>query len=187
MNDTQLATAHSHTNKYIDLYGSTQTRHTLPFYGAEQMALREAFAAVLQLLREQRKMSQHEVAGAVTQSHISQLEAAKTSATIETAIELAKALRIEPLSLLALLMAADTQRTVRQALEQAMQELEEAKLLDVLLPSTPTSKPHPRVEKAAEAREQVQALKSLGKTQGEIIELLGLPRSTVSRHWNRED
>ncbi|WP_449431791.1 helix-turn-helix domain-containing protein [Pseudomonas putida] len=150
------------------------------------MALREAFAAVLQLLREQRKMSQHEVAGAVTQSHISQLEAAKTSATIETAVELAGALRIDPIALLALARAAETQQTVRQALEQAMHDLDEAQLLDLPLPSAPTSKPHPRIEKAAEAREQVQALKAQGKTQGEVIKELGLPRSTVSRHWNHQ-
>ncbi len=131
-------------------------------------------------------MSQHEVAGAITQSHISQLEAAKTSATIETTVELAKALRIEPIALFALVQAADSQRTVRHAVEQAMQELEEAKLLDVPLPSAPTSMRHPRVEKAAQAREQVQALKAQGKTQAEVITELGLPRSTVSRHWNRE-
>ncbi|MBF4210161.1 XRE family transcriptional regulator [Pseudomonas donghuensis] len=149
------------------------------------MALREAFAAVLQLLREHRLLSQHDIAGVVTQSHVSQLEASKTSATLETSQELAKALKIHPVAFLALVHGADEQKTARDVLEQALRELDEAALLDARLPTQPTKRPHPRTENARKVHREVQILKAEGKTQAETITLLGLPRSTVNRHWNK--
>ncbi|MNH13180.1 helix-turn-helix protein [compost metagenome] len=154
------------------------------FKGADTMALREAFAAVLQLLREREGLTQHDVAGAVTQSHISQLEALKTSATLETSKALADALNLPPLALMALVHAAEDGTTPRKALEDALQYLSDASLLNTCLPAAPTQKRHPRELKASKARQEVQALKAQGLTQAEIMKLLGLPQSTVSRHWH---
>lgn len=149
------------------------------------MGLREAFAAILQLVRSRRELSQHDVAGAVTQSHVSQLESLKTSATLDTSQELARALSLHPISFLALVHAAHDRKSARDVLELAMQELEAMSLLDAPLPQAPEQLRHPQIESAERAWKDVQALKALGKTQSEIVTLLGLPRSTVGRHWHK--
>ena len=71
------------------------------------MLLRNAYAAVLQLLRARLGLTQHDIAMAVTPSHVSQLEAVKTSATLEVSQELAQALNLHPVSLLTLVHAAN--------------------------------------------------------------------------------
>ena len=150
------------------------------------MALREAFAAVLQLVRKRRNLSQHDIAGAVTQSHISQLEAVKTSATLETSKHLAQALELHAVSFLALVHAAEDQTTAREVLQLALSELDEMELLDTALPATPKKLVHPQRVSAEETWREVQQLKASGKSQNEIVTLLGLPRSTVGRHWHRK-
>lgn len=87
------------------------------------MLLRKAYAAVLQLLRTRLGLSQHDIALTVTQSHVSQLEAVKTSATMEVSQELAEALHLHlhPVSLLALVLAAQDQRSAREILLLALE------------------------------------------------------------------
>ncbi|VVQ15696.1 hypothetical protein PS914_05766 [Pseudomonas fluorescens] len=89
------------------------------------MLLRNAYAAVLQVLRARLGLSQHDIALTVTQSHVSQLEAVKTSATMEVSQELAEALHLHlhlhPVSLLALVHAAQDQRSAREILLLALE------------------------------------------------------------------
>lgn len=87
------------------------------------MSLRMAYAAVLQLVRTRRGLSQHDIAVTVTQSHISQLESLKTSATLEVSQELASALNLHPISFLTLVQAAQDQKPAREILLLALQEL----------------------------------------------------------------
>ncbi|MBT2371312.1 helix-turn-helix domain-containing protein [Pseudomonas fluorescens] len=151
------------------------------------MSLRRAYAAVLQLVRARRGLSQHDIAVTVTQSHISQLEALKTSATLEVSQELASALNLHPISFLTLVQAAQDQKSARDILEEALQELEAMALLDEHLPLAPQKLRPPQTEDAAKKWEAVQALKSKGHTQAEAVRMLGIPRSTVGRHWYRKN
>lgn len=147
------------------------------------MSLRRAYAAVLQLVRTRQGLSQHDIAVSVTQSHISQIEALKTSATLEVSHELASALSLQPISFLALVQAAQEQKTAREILQLALQELEGMALLDDILPTEPKKLRPPQTEDAEKKWQAVQALKSRGHTQAEVVQILGMPRSTVGRHW----
>ncbi|ESW36675.1 helix-turn-helix domain-containing protein [Pseudomonas taiwanensis] len=149
------------------------------------MNLREAYAAVLQMLRDRQALTQYDVANGVTQSQVSRLESRQSNPTLETSRDLANALNLHPLAFLALVHAADEQKTARELLDQVFAELNRLKMLDAPLPQAPTKKPHPRTRSAEEGLRKVQALKAQGKSQVEVIELLGMPRSTVSRYWRK--
>ena len=151
------------------------------------MLLRNAFAAVLQLVRTRLGLTQHDIAVTVTPSHVSQLEAVKTSATLEVSQELARALRLHPVSLLALVHAAQDQKTARETLLLAMEELNALQLLDAPLPVQPQKLSHPQIVAAEKKREAVQQLKREGRSQAEVIQILGLPKSTVARLWHRQN
>lgn len=151
-----------------------------------QMSLRKAYAAVLQLLRTRRGLSQHDIAGTVTQSHISQLEALKTSATLEVNQELASALNLNPISLLALVQSAHEQRSPREILQTALLELDGIALLDEQLPTKPQKIRSRQIDGAEKKWKAVQELKAKGHSQAEIMRMLEIPRSTVGRYWYRE-
>ncbi|SDQ92155.1 Helix-turn-helix [Pseudomonas sp. UC 17F4] len=150
------------------------------------MLLRKAYAAVLQLLRARLDVSQHDIAQTVTQSHVSQLEAVKTSASLEVSQELAEALNLHPVSLLALVYAAHDQSTARDILQLAMKELDDIELLDATLPTQPEKLPHPQTMAAERKWEAVQELKKAGSSQAEVAQILGLPKSTVGRLWHKQ-
>jgi len=80
------------------------------------MSLRGPFAAVLQLLRSQQGLSQYSIAGSVAQSHISNLESFKTSATVDTKSELATALDVEVTAFFAMAVASEQRRSPRKIL-----------------------------------------------------------------------
>lgn len=151
------------------------------------MLLRQAYAAVLQLLRARLGLSQHDIAQTVTQSHVSQLEAVKTSATLEVSQELAEALNLHPVSFLALVHAAQDQRSAREILRLAMEELDAIELLDVSLPIQPEKLSPPQTVAADKKWEAVQELKKEGHSQAEVVQMLGMPRSTVGRYWHKKN
>jgi transcriptional regulator with XRE-family HTH domain len=151
------------------------------------MLLRKAYAAVLQLLRARLGLSQHDIALTVTQSHVSQLEAVKTSATLEVSQELAEALHLHPVSFLALVHAAQDQRTAREILRLAMEELDAIELLDASLPIQPEKLSPPQTVAADKKWEAVQELKKGGHSQAEVVQMLGMPRSTVGRYWHKKN
>jgi transcriptional regulator with XRE-family HTH domain len=150
-----------------------------------RMLLRKAYAAVLQLLRARLGLSQHDIATTVTQSHVSQLEAVKTSASLEVSQELAEALHLHPISLLALVHAAQDQRSAREILQLALEELDAIELLDAPLPTQPEKLSHPQTLAAEKKWEAVQELKKEGRSQAEVVQILGLPKSTVGRMWHK--
>lgn len=151
------------------------------------MNLRRAFAAVLQLVRNRQGLLQQDLAGKVTQSHISQLETLKTSATLETSQQLAQAMGLHPVSFLTLVHAAQEEKSGREVLELVTKQLDALSLLDLPLPKEPEVTRPPQTEKAERARIAVQELRAMGKTQREVMDILGLPRSTVGRHWHRTE
>jgi len=151
------------------------------------MLLRNAYAAVLQLVRTRLGLTQHDIAMTVAPSHISQLEAVKTSPTLEVSQALAQALHLHPVSLLTLVHAAKDQKTAREILLLAIEELDAIELLDASLPTEPEKLPHPQTLAAEKKWEAVQGLKKEGRSQAEVIEMLGLPKSTVGRLWHKKN
>ncbi|MNR16454.1 helix-turn-helix protein [compost metagenome] len=123
----------------------------------------------------------------VAPSHVSQLEAVKTSPTLEVSQELAQALHLHPVSLLALVHAAKDRKTARDILLLAIEELDAIQLLDASLPTQPEKLPHPQTVAAEQKWEAVQGLKKAGRSQAEVVEILGLPQSTVSRLWHKKN
>lgn len=147
------------------------------------MSLRRPFAAVLQFLRVRQGFFQHAIAGGVTQSHISQLESLKTSATIDTTIELAAALNIEATAFFAMVVAADQKRSPREVLHSAISALEELGLADEQMPDKPSRLEPPRVAGAREKKRLVQELKARGMSRSEVVRELGYSTATVGRLW----
>jgi DNA invertase Pin-like site-specific DNA recombinase len=100
-------------------------------------------------------------------------------------MDLVAELGVNPSTFLVLFLAAYEGNTPREILLKTVQELEKLGLADAVLPSEPSSLPHPRKVDSKKKWEKVQALKSVGRSQAEVVALLGIPRTTVSRLWNK--
>ncbi|EPL16083.1 helix-turn-helix domain-containing protein [Pseudomonas sp. CF161] len=150
------------------------------------MSLRRPYAAVLQLLRTRQGLSQQEIAGKVAQSHVSQLETLKTTATVDVTNELASALKVEATTFFALVMAANHQQSARHVLLSALAEIEELGLADEILPQEPRQIEPPRVTAAREKWQAIQELKSKGYSQSQVVLQLGYSKATVWRLWSNE-
>lgn len=150
------------------------------------MSIREGFASALRWVRVTRGLTQKDVSTSVAASHVSQLEAGKTSPTVKAAEDLALALGLSPSALLALAAAAGQGTTPRAVLAQALDDLVRLELIDQVPPASAqeTDSPHPTSARAERTRSQIQELKAEGKSQAETVRLLGVPRSTVQRHWH---
>lgn len=150
------------------------------------MSTHEGFGAALRWLRVKKGLNQKDLSGAVAASHVSQLEAGKTSPTVKVAGDLALALGLSPSALLAAAAASDLGATPRTVLLQAIDDLERLGVIDTVPPASAqgTDSPHPTSARAARTRTQVQELKARGLTQVEVARDLGIPRSTVQRHWH---
>ncbi|EGH42833.1 helix-turn-helix domain-containing protein [Pseudomonas syringae] len=149
------------------------------------MSIQDGFAAALRWIRVTKELTQKDVSGTVAASHVSQLEAGKTSPTVKVAGDLALALGLSPSALLAAAAASDLGATPRAVLMQAIDDLERLGLIDMVPPASAqsTDSPHPTSARAALTRSQVQELKKRGLTQVQVARDLGVPRSTVQRHW----
>lgn len=150
------------------------------------MSLRQAFAAALRFVRAHHKLLQQDVSSCVTQARISQLESGKNSATLETTQQVAQAMRMTTTSFVVTVLAAKDRTTPRQILSEALAELETLGLLDVDISEHVPDPSHPVTQKAANTREQVQKLKAEGHRHVEVARMLGLSKSTVTRHWREE-
>jgi DNA-directed RNA polymerase specialized sigma24 family protein len=98
---------------------------------------------------------------------------------------LALALNVEPITLLALAVASNEKRSVREALLAALAEAEALGLADTLLPSEPQALAAPNVVEARKKWLAVQELKSRGLSQSEAAKHLGMPESTLRRLWHQ--
>lgn len=150
------------------------------------MSIQDGFAAALRWIRVTKGLTQKDVSTTVAASHVSQLEAGKTSPTVKASAELALALGLSPCALLAAASASNSATTPRLVLAQAIEDLERLGLIDTVPPASAhgTESPHPTSARASATHSQVQALKAQGLTQVEVARDLGIPRSTVQRHWH---
>lgn len=149
------------------------------------MSLRKSYAAVVQLLRAQKGLSQAGLSGPVTQTHVSELEQGKSSATVDMNARLALALNVESITLLALAVASHEKRSVREALLTSLAEVEALGLADTLLPTEPKVVNPARELEAKRKWLAVQELKSKGLSQSETAKHLGMPESTLRRLWHQ--
>ncbi|MDY2562270.1 helix-turn-helix domain-containing protein [Pseudomonas syringae] len=149
------------------------------------MSIQDGFAAALRWIRVTKGLTQKDVSTTVAASHVSQLEAGKTSPTVKVAGDLAVALGLSPSALLAAAAASDQGISPRAVLVRAIDDLERLGLIDTVPPASAqsTDSPHPTSARAALTRSQVQELKKRGLTQVAVAKDLGIPRSTVQRHW----
>jgi len=150
------------------------------------MSLRRPFAAVLQLLRNHQGLTQRAIAGKVTQTHISKLETAQTTATVDVAKDLAGALNVEATAFFAMVIAAEQQRSPREILMSAIFELDRLGFADEVLPMEPRQLEEPRVITSRERWRAIQELKTKGLSQSDIARELGCHKATVWRLWNDE-
>lgn len=150
------------------------------------MSIQKGFAAALRLLRLAKGLTQKDLSGTVAASHVSQLESGKTTPTLRSAADLAQMLQLSPSALVAVAEACDSQLSPRAVLLQALKELETLGLADQAPPvsAEAVDSTHPTSVRAAATRALVQKLKSQGLTQIDAARELGLPRSTVQRHWH---
>ncbi|KRP60171.1 MULTISPECIES: helix-turn-helix domain-containing protein [Pseudomonas] len=149
------------------------------------MSLRTAYAAALQLLRTRGEISQRELADAVDPSYVSRLEAGTRSVTLDVSHELAKALGVDPLTLLALAYAAERGQTPRQVVDQLVRDLESTGLLGSEIPPLPSKRTHPVVAASLELRAQIRELIDQGFSQAEVARRLGVSRQTVSNRLKK--
>lgn len=160
-------------------------RHTVSIYWDSEMSLRKSYAAVVQLLRTQKGLSQAGLSGSVTQTHVSELELGRSSATVDMSARLASALNVEPITLLALAAASHEKRTVREALLAALAEAEALGLADTPLPTEPKAmNPHRELE-AKRKWLAVHEMKAKGLSQSEAARHLEMPESTLRRLWHQ--
>jgi DNA-binding NarL/FixJ family response regulator len=113
---------------------------------------------------------------------VSRLEAATTTVSLEVSEELAKAMRIDPMSLLALVYASQNGESALAVLRRAEYELTALGLLEAAIPAEPSKLDSPRAVKSAELAQQIALLLAEGKSQAEVAKLLGVARSTITRH-----
>lgn len=149
------------------------------------MSLRNSFAAVLRLLRHQKGLTQSDISKTVAQSHVSQLESAKTTATVDVSCELASAMEIQPGSLITLALACYGQRTPRELLSEVLAELDELGLADTVLDDQQQPTKTPAMIDAERKRDAIRELKREGVTQADAARQLGIPEATLRRLWHQ--
>jgi DNA-binding NarL/FixJ family response regulator len=105
--------------------------------------------------------------------------------TIEASDELAKGLKLHPLSLMALVYAAEQNSTPAEVLLRVKNELGSLQILETHVTSYEIA--HPLTAKGSETTRDVLELKQQGLNQREVARKLGISTSTVGRHWYRSE
>ncbi|MBC8785942.1 MULTISPECIES: helix-turn-helix domain-containing protein [Pseudomonas] len=151
------------------------------------MSLRRPYAAVLQLLRTSKGLHQYAIASEVAQSFVSNLEASKTTATVDSTKALADALQVNAATFFGLVIAASQHQTPREVMLSAIAEMEALGLADTVLPAEPQKLEAPVVAEARERKDQVQRLKAQGYSRAQTARELGCSWTTVDRLWVAND
>ncbi|WP_256589640.1 helix-turn-helix domain-containing protein [Pseudomonas sp. LLC-1] len=152
---------------------------------------RESLAAVLRVIRRARKLKAEQLAEGVTATHVANLENGKVSVTMDTLEAVANLLDVKAITLLALAAGLRSDRDYELVLGDIQAEIKQLDALGLLaefsqefedgrLRSRPSGA---QVSKARLAA--VLECKASGLTQKETAEKLGIPSSTVQRHWQK--
>lgn len=149
------------------------------------MSLRNAYGSALKFLRTRRDASQDALSKAADRSYISRLETGERSVTIDVSQDIARALDVDPLSLLVLVYAAERHQTPQQVVFDLMDNLTANGLLDCEVPSLPPKTTHPVATASEDLRARINELIAQGLNQAEVARRLGVSRQAVSSHLKK--
>ncbi|WP_054098395.1 Cro/Cl family transcriptional regulator [Pseudomonas amygdali] len=155
------------------------------------MSLKTEIAATLRAVRQQKQVSYENLAGGSMRTTIGYLERAEAGVTLDKLADLAHALDFNLVTLIALCVASQQNQKAETVLQDAAHELQSfmaaggAELIqgqfeDGKLIQRVAGKPL-----KSRNRDAVLALKAQGKTPLEVVEMLGLSRTTVNRYWQQ--
>lgn len=153
------------------------------------MSLKKDIGAAIRSIRTVRGADYGDLAEVSVKANISKLEQGMSNITLEKLVELSKALQFDSVALLAMCVAMQNEEhyslTLKRAIDQldAFQaeggmELFSDQLIGRELVQRPRGKP-----KKTKNEEAVRELKAAGFSQAEVVEKLGLAKSTVNRYW----
>lgn len=155
------------------------------------MSLKPAFAAVLRSVRGAQHRTQENLADAASRTYLGKLENGASSITLDKLDELADALNLSPLTLLALTLSARDSKPPQDLLERAFEEvrmIEDSvgmQAIHAQLVGGELSKRRPSRPPDLEKLTLVLACKAEGLTQAATARKLGLNTSTIQFLWNR--
>ena len=150
------------------------------------MSLRDGLASVLSAIRMTKGLVQSDLADAADPRHIYKIEHAKSHATLQMVEEISKSIGLDPLTLLALSVSADSKVSLSVILERLEREFAEFEAMGGLENLATLVELGP-VDARKHARAQKQALihecKAAGLTQRQTAEKLSIAKSTVAALW----
>ncbi len=153
------------------------------------MSLKKEIGAAIRSIRTVRGADYGDLAEVSVKANINKLEQGMSNITLEKLVELSKALQFDSVALLAMCVAIQNEEhyslTLKRATDQldAFQaeggmELFSSQLIGRELVQRPRGKP-----KKTKNEEAVRELKAAGFSQADVVEKLGLSKSTVHRYW----
>ena len=155
-------------------------------------SIRPALAAVIRSVRGSLGLTQEGMAQATSRTYLTKIESAQSSPTLDKFIELAAALELSPVALMALVLGTRDEQPSADLLAQAREELEAlqvrvtpddiaAQMVGTEVVKRPPARPADLIK-----LQKVQACKESGLSQAATARQLGISRSTVSFLWKRE-
>ena len=153
------------------------------------MSLKIEVAAALRGIRQQRQLSYEDLAGGSLRTTIGALERAEAGVTFDKLHEIAGVLGFDLVTLVALCVGLKNGQEPKTVLEAAMRHLQafaESGGIGFIQEQLEDGKLCPRAvgkPRKVHNEDAVLALKAQGKSAAEVVEILGLSRTTVSRYW----
>jgi transcriptional regulator with XRE-family HTH domain len=153
------------------------------------MSLKKEIAATIRVVRSVRGLAYEDLASVTARTNVSALERGKINITVDKLIELSTPLKLDPVTLLAISISLSNGESPEATLERARVELESFRSeggLDLLAMQivddtlVQRTRGKPEGSKNAQA---IQELKAAGFSRKDVMEKLGLSRSTVYGHW----
>lgn len=153
------------------------------------MSLKKEIAATIRVIRSVRGLAYEDLASVTARTNISALERGKINITVDKLIELSAPMNFDPVALLAISISLSSGETPEEVFKRACTQLESFRSeggLDLLATQIvgktllQRSRGKPEGSKNAQA---IKELKAAGFTRKDVMEKLGLSRSTVYGHW----
>jgi len=153
------------------------------------MSLKKEIGAAIRSIRTVREADYGDLAEVSVKANINKLEQGMSNITLEKLVELSKALQFDSVALLAMCVAMQNEEHYSLTLKRAEDQLDvfqaeggmelfRSQLIGGELIQRPRGKPRKTKNEQA-----VRELKAAGFTQAEVVEKLGLSKSTVHRYW----
>lgn len=153
------------------------------------MSLKKEIGAAIRSIRTVRGADYGDLAEVSVKANINKLEQGMSNITLEKLVELSKALQFDSVALLAMCVAMQNEEHYSLILKRAADQLDEfqaeggmalfsSQLIGRELLQRPRGKP-----KKSKNEKAVRELRAAGFSQAEVVEKLGLAKSTVHRYW----